>query len=275
MSRRVSEQTIARLKEVVGAKGFSQDANEIAPQLVEWRGKYQGNSPLLLKPKSTDEVSAILAICNQMRVAVVPQGGNTGLVGGQIPLDGEPPDVVAIVDEYAAWLSQSPVQKLFINAEPGEILIRVKACGVCHTDLHLAAGEWRLPKLPLVLGHEAVGIVQSGGEGVSKFKPGERAGVPWIHRTCGVCEFCASGRETLCPEIVVTGFMVDGGYAEFVGQLTAPLASIPSDLVLPGYAGGRLFYTSLPADRRSRGRSCRAGVILTTISSTSVRSESS
>ncbi len=86
---RVSEQTIARLKEVVGAKGFSQDANEIAPHLVEWRGKYQGNSPLLLKPKSTDEVSAILAICNQMRVAVVPQGGNTGLVGGQIPFDGE------------------------------------------------------------------------------------------------------------------------------------------------------------------------------------------
>src|SRR5512143_67412 len=102
------------------------------------------------------------------------------------------------------------------QAGRGEILIRVKACGVCHTDLHLAAGEWRLPKLPLVLGHEAVGIVESVGEGVSIFKPGDRAGVPWIYRTCGKCEFCASDREVLCPEVVVTGFMVDGGYAEFV-----------------------------------------------------------
>ncbi len=85
----ISEQTIARLKESVGAKGFSDDPREIAPHLEEWRGKYHGSSPLMLMPKTTQEVSAILSICNQMRVAVVPQGGNTGLVGGQIPFDGE------------------------------------------------------------------------------------------------------------------------------------------------------------------------------------------
>jgi FAD/FMN-containing dehydrogenase len=80
---------IARLKAAVGPKGFSEDAAEIAPHLVEWRGKYRGHTPLLLKPQTTAEVSAILAICNETRTAIVPQGGNTGLVGGQIPLNGE------------------------------------------------------------------------------------------------------------------------------------------------------------------------------------------
>ncbi|HSC18685.1 MAG TPA: FAD-binding oxidoreductase [Rhizomicrobium sp.] len=79
----------ARLKEMVGTKGFSEDPQEIAPHLVEWRGKYRGRSDLLLKPQSTAEVSRLLAICNETRTPVVPQGGNTGLVGGQIPFDGE------------------------------------------------------------------------------------------------------------------------------------------------------------------------------------------
>ncbi|MGH6871753.1 MAG: FAD-binding oxidoreductase [Rhizomicrobium sp.] len=80
---------LARLKHAAGPKGFSEDPREIAPHLVEWRGKYQGRTPLMLKPKSTAEISAILAICNETGTAIVPQGGNTGLVGGQIPLDGE------------------------------------------------------------------------------------------------------------------------------------------------------------------------------------------
>jgi len=80
---------LARLKQAVGAKGFSEDPTEIAPHIVEWRSKYEGHTPLLLKPQSTAEVSAILAICNETRTAIVPQGGNTGLVGGQIPLNGE------------------------------------------------------------------------------------------------------------------------------------------------------------------------------------------
>ena len=100
------------------------------------------------------------------------------------------------------------------GAGPGEILIKVRACGVCHTDLHLISGQWNLPKLPVILGHEVVGEVVEVGRGVGNFKPGDRAGVPWIYSTCGACEFCASDREPLCPSIVVTGFMVDGGYAE-------------------------------------------------------------
>ncbi|HEY5048172.1 MAG TPA: FAD-binding oxidoreductase [Rhizomicrobium sp.] len=85
----IDPSVLARLKSVVGAKGFSEDANEIAPHLVEWRGKYQGRTPLLLKPATTARISSILRICNETRTPVVPQGGNTGLVGGQIPLDGE------------------------------------------------------------------------------------------------------------------------------------------------------------------------------------------
>lgn len=134
-------------------------------------------------------------------------------------------------------------------AGAGEILIRVKACGVCHTDLHLAAGEWPLPKLPLVLGHEAVGIVEAVGEGVSNFKTGDRAGVPWIYRTCGECEFCASDREALCPAILVTGFMVDGGYAELIKAPAAHAVRTPEELsfveAAPVYCAGLTPYRAL------------------------------
>ena len=85
----MSPGTLARLKDAVGPKGFSEDPNEIAPHLVEWRSKYQGQSTLLLKPKTAAEVSKIVAICNETRTPIVPQGGNTGLVGGQIPFHGE------------------------------------------------------------------------------------------------------------------------------------------------------------------------------------------
>jgi alcohol dehydrogenase, propanol-preferring len=112
----------------------------------------------------------------------------------------------------------------------GEILIKVKACGVCHTDLHLMAGEWNLPKLPLILGHEVVGEVVEAGAEVKNFKPGDRAGVPWIYSTCGACEFCASDREPLCPSIVVTGFMVDGGYAEYLKAPASHALRVPKEL---------------------------------------------
>ena len=112
----------------------------------------------------------------------------------------------------------------------GEILIEVKACGVCHTDLHLAAGEWSLPKLPLILGHEVVGVVRGVGPGVSNFKEGDRAGIPWIYSTCGTCEFCTSDREPLCPAIVVTGFMVDGGYAEYAKASAEFAVPVPPEL---------------------------------------------
>lgn len=131
----------------------------------------------------------------------------------------------------------------------GEILIKVKACGVCHTDLHLAAGEWRLPKLPLVLGHEAVGVVEAVGPGVISFKPGDRAGVPWIYSTCGECEYCTSDREPLCPAIVVTGFMVDGGYAEYLKALASHAVAVPAELTYldaaPVYCAALTSYRAL------------------------------
>lgn len=98
---------------------------------------------------------------------------------------------------------------------PGEVLIRVGACGVCRTDLHVADGELPDPKLPLVLGHQIVGVVEEVGEGVERFRPGDRVGVPWLGWTCGGCRYCTTGRENLCPHARFTGYHRDGGYAEF------------------------------------------------------------
>jgi alcohol dehydrogenase, propanol-preferring len=95
--------------------------------------------------------------------------------------------------------------------EPGEALLRVHACGVCRTDLHVADGELPDPKLPLVLGHQIVGTVEESGE---RFSAGERVGVPWLGWTCGECSYCLGGRENLCDNARFTGYQLDGGYAE-------------------------------------------------------------
>lgn len=117
---------------------------------------------------------------------------------------------------------------------PGEVLIRVAACGVCHSDLHLAGGEWDLlkpiTKLPLVLGHEVAGTIEALGEGVTGFAVGERVGVSWLHFTCGECEFCRAGRETLCTKQLVTGCTVDGGFAEFIKAKSSHTAKLPDNL---------------------------------------------
>jgi len=97
----------------------------------------------------------------------------------------------------------------------GEVLVRVRACGVCRTDLHVVDGELREPKLPLVVGHQIVGVVERAGEGVERFSPGDRVGVPWLGRTCGRCRYCRTGRENLCGEARFTGYQLDGGFAEY------------------------------------------------------------
>jgi alcohol dehydrogenase, propanol-preferring len=97
----------------------------------------------------------------------------------------------------------------------GQVLLRVRACGVCRTDLHVADGELPRPKLPLVLGHEIVAEVADRGRGTEGFAPGERVGVPWLGWTCGVCRYCRAGRENLCDGAKFTGYQVDGGYAEY------------------------------------------------------------
>jgi len=99
---------------------------------------------------------------------------------------------------------------------PDQMLIRVCACGVCRTDLHVVDGELPNPKLPLVPGHEVVGIVAQKGERVDRFSKGDRVGIPWLARTCGICRYCLGGRENLCDRPGFTGYTFDGGYAEYV-----------------------------------------------------------
>ena len=99
---------------------------------------------------------------------------------------------------------------------PGQLLLHVRACGVCRTDLHVADGDLSDSKLPLILGHEVVGIVESRGPGAERYQSGQRVGVPWLGSTCGTCGFCQSGRENLCDHARFTGYQLDGGYAEYV-----------------------------------------------------------
>jgi propanol-preferring alcohol dehydrogenase len=97
---------------------------------------------------------------------------------------------------------------------PEQILIRVHACGVCRTDLHVVDGDLTEAKLPIVPGHEIVGTVVETGANVTRFRPGDRVGVPWLGWTCGECDYCRSGRENLCDRPRFTGYQIDGGYAE-------------------------------------------------------------
>ena len=98
----------------------------------------------------------------------------------------------------------------------GEMRIKIKTCGVCRTDLHIVDGELTDPKLPLIPGHEIIGVVDALGPGVNAFAPGDRVGVPWLGHTCGACKYCARGQENLCLAAEFTGYTRDGGFAEYV-----------------------------------------------------------
>lgn len=114
--------------------------------------------------------------------------------------------------------SKTPLRALELprpKPRANEILIQVRACAVCRTDLHVVDGELPGPKLPLVPGHEIVGIVAERGKKARRFKTGDRVGVPWLGWACGRCKFCRSGRENLCDRAQFTGYTRDGGYAEF------------------------------------------------------------
>ena len=114
-------------------------------------------------------------------------------------------------------------------AGPGQLLIRVHACAVCRTDLHVIDGELSDAKLPLVPGHEIVGAVIARGAGATRFAIGERVGVPWLGWTCGECEYCRTGRENLCERARFTGWQIDGGYAELAVADQRFCFAIPSD----------------------------------------------
>lgn len=116
---------------------------------------------------------------------------------------------------------------------PGEVLVKVAACGVCHTDIHAVDGDWPVkPKLPFIPGHEVVGHVAALGQGVTRLREGDAIGVAWLHDACGACEYCGTGWETLCASQHNTGYGVDGGYAEYTVANAAYAVKIPAGMDL-------------------------------------------
>ena len=131
----------------------------------------------------------------------------------------------------------------------GEIRIAVRACGVCHTDLHTVEGEIVLPKLPVIPGHQIVGVVDQVGSSATRFHIGDRVGVPWLNWTDGTCEFCRRGQENLCEHARFTGLHVDGGYAEYTvvdEKFAYPIPTVFSDAqAAPLLCGGVIGYRAL------------------------------
>jgi propanol-preferring alcohol dehydrogenase len=142
----------------------------------------------------------------------------------------------AVVHSFNKPLAIEDVPKP--KADSGEVVVKIETCGLCHSDIHAAHGDWPFkPNLPLIPGHEAVGIVESLGTGVKEVKEGDRVAIPWMGYACGSCHYCVSGWETRCEQQVMTGYLVDGGYAgyakanaKFVGKVphgVDPLAAAP------------------------------------------------
>ena len=149
-------------------------------------------------------------------------------------------------------ISQSPltlVERPVPTPARGEVLVRVRACGVCRTDLHLAEGELPPRRSGVVPGHEVVGDVVQLGEGASRFQTGDRVGIAWLRHTCGACRWCQAGRENLCPESRYTGWDADGGYAEFTVVPEAFAYRIPTtfadEQAAPLLCAGIIGYRSL------------------------------
>jgi len=138
----------------------------------------------------------------------------------------------AVLHEFKTPLSLEEVALPEVGAD--DVLIEVEVCGVCHSDLHVADGDWAqlagIVKKPLILGHEIVGRVAERGAAVQSVQVGDRVGVPWVQWTCGQCEFCREGNENLCMRQRITGVMVDGGYAEYAKAPASHVIKIPDAL---------------------------------------------
>ena len=132
---------------------------------------------------------------------------------------------------------------------PGQVRIKVRYCGVCHTDLHTVEGDIHPPRLPVTPGHQVVGVIDQLGEGVEDRQLNQRVGVPWLYDACGECEYCQAGMENLCPKARFTGFDVDGGFADYMlaeAAYTLPLPSAITDLdAAPLLCAGIIGYRSL------------------------------
>ncbi len=139
----------------------------------------------------------------------------------------------------------------------GEVLVKVAACGVCHSDLHIADGEMKCA-LPRTLGHEVTGTVEALGAGVTSLNIGDRVGIPWVSWTCGACEWCVSGCEQLCPQQKITGFTVDGGYCESITVAASHAARLPDALsfeqAAPLLCAGLTVYKALKSAQIKSGQ---------------------
>ncbi|MEW5959754.1 MAG: zinc-dependent alcohol dehydrogenase family protein, partial [Chloroflexota bacterium] len=163
--------------------------------------------------------------------------------------------------QHPAPIDQAPLQLTELDRPepgPGQVRLKVHTCGVCHTDLHIVEGELNLPRLPIIPGHEIVGTVDTLGEGVTRHKPGDRLGVPWLNQTCGQCRYCRVGKENLCENIRFTGMHANGGYAEFTvapEDFAYPIPGAFSDAeAAPLLCAGVVGYRSLRLSRVEPGQ---------------------
>ncbi len=165
----------------------------------------------------------------------------------------------AVLHEFKRPLSLEEVARPEAGAD--EVLIEVEVCGVCHSDLHVAAGDWMqlagIVKKPLILGHEIVGRVVACGAAVGSVQVGDRVGVPWVQWTCGRCEFCREGNENLCARQRITGVMVDGGYAEYAKAPASHVIKIPD--ALPSEQAAPLLCAGVTVYRALKQARIRAG----------------
>ncbi|WP_238583891.1 zinc-dependent alcohol dehydrogenase family protein [Legionella brunensis] len=142
-----------------------------------------------------------------------------------------------------------PVTVSIPEPKSNEVLIKVKACGICRTDLHVVDGELKHPKLPIIPGHQIVGSIEKIGAEVKTFKIGQKIGVPWLGSSCGVCEFCSTGRENLCDEAKFTGYQINGGFAEYCvadAQFCFPIPEgYPDYQAAPLFCAGLIGYRAL------------------------------
>lgn len=141
---------------------------------------------------------------------------------------------------------------------PGQVRLKIHACGVCHTDLHIVEGDLALPRLPTVPGHQVVGVVDVTGEGVRLHQVGDRLGVPWLYQTCGVCKYCRASKENLCQTIRFTGLHADGGFAGYMvvdEKFAYPIPAVFSDAeAAPLLCAGVVGYRSLRLSRVQPGQ---------------------
>ena len=158
----------------------------------------------------------------------------------------------AMLLEFPAPVLENPLHLVDLPSPvpgPGQVLIRVSHCGVCHTDLHVVEGELPLERLPLIPGHQVVGRVEELGPGVQGLETGDRVGLAWLYHTCGACRFCREGRENLCEEAQFTGLHQDGGYAELTvayADFVYPLPEgFPDPLAAPLLCAGIIGYRAL------------------------------